>query len=60
MLALHEFDGLSVPWAELAPTNETELAKKILPGVVQVDFGLFKLKRVYEKDSKQGLSRNRL
>lgn len=55
MLALHEFDGGYVPWDELAPTDETEWANKVLPGITGVDFGLFKLKRVYEKESKSKL-----
>jgi hypothetical protein len=55
ILALHEFDGLNVPWNELASTDETEWAKKLLPGLVEMDFGVFRLKRVYEKESKSKL-----
>lgn len=52
-LALHEFDG-EVPWKELAATDETEWAKKVIPGIQDIDFGLFELKRVYEKREREG------
>jgi len=54
-LAIHEFDGSCVPWDQLALTDETEWAKKILPGILEADFGCFRLKRVYDKKSKARL-----
>jgi hypothetical protein len=48
-LAIHEFDGQEVPWKELADTDETEWAKKVIPGIEEIDFGCFRLKRVYGK-----------
>ncbi|KAH8657204.1 hypothetical protein BGZ60DRAFT_417051 [Tricladium varicosporioides] len=51
-LALHEFDDV-VPWKELAATDETEWAKKVIPGIQDIDFGLFELKRVYEKEGRE-------
>jgi hypothetical protein len=54
-LALHEFDGLVLPWTELAATDETEWAKRVIPGIQNIDFGCFKLKRVFEKKSKAKL-----
>ena len=48
-LAIHEFDGASVPWGEIALTDETDWAKKVKPGILEVDFGCFRLKRKYVK-----------
>ncbi|KAF4631293.1 hypothetical protein G7Y89_g6837 [Cudoniella acicularis] len=54
-LALHEFEGPEVPWKELAATDETEWAKKVLPGITEIDFGLFELKRVFGEGEKARL-----
>jgi hypothetical protein len=54
-LALHEFDGLEVPWKELAATDETEWAKKVIPGISEVDFACFRLKKVFEKSERSKL-----
>lgn len=48
-LALHEFNGPHIPWEDLAATDETEWAKKVIPGIVDIDFGCFRLERVYHK-----------
>lgn len=50
-LALHVFDGIVLPWKELAATDETQSAKAVIPGIRDIDFGCFKLKRVFEKKS---------
>jgi hypothetical protein len=50
-LAIHEFDGVELPWKELAATDETDWAKKIIPGISDIDFGCFRLKRAYEEPS---------
>lgn len=55
MLAIHEFDGSCLPWDELAKTDATEWANKVLPGILGIDFGVFKLKRVYGKIDKSKL-----
>lgn len=54
-LALHEFDGTVLPWKELAATDETDWGKKLVPGILEVDFGVFQLKRVFEKGEKAKL-----
>jgi len=48
-LAIHEFDGPEIPWKELAATDETEWAKKVMPRIEDIDFGCFQLKRVFGK-----------
>jgi hypothetical protein len=50
-LALHEFEGHEIPWKELAATDETKWAKRVIPGIRSIDFGGFKLRRVFEKKS---------
>lgn len=54
-LAIHEFDGQCVPWDELMPIDETDWAKKIIPGLLETDVGLFKLKHVLEDGSRMKL-----
>jgi hypothetical protein len=54
-LAVHEFDGTELPWKALQETDETEWAKKLIPGIKDVDFGVFKLSRVFEKELKANL-----
>ncbi|RDW56613.1 hypothetical protein BP5796_13078 [Coleophoma crateriformis] len=48
-LAIHEFEGPNMPWKELQATDETDWAKKVVPGIRDIDFGVFELKRVYGK-----------
>jgi hypothetical protein len=50
-LALHGFDGLVLPWKGLAATDETEWAKIAIPGIRDIDFGCFQLKKDFEKKS---------
>lgn len=54
-LTLHEFHGPEMPWEELAATDETAWAKKMIPGILEVDFGCFRLKKVFEKSGKSKL-----
>ena len=54
-LALHEFDGPEMPWKELAATDETTWAKKVIPGILEVDFGCFRLKKDFGKSEKSNL-----
>lgn len=46
-LALHEFEGPQIPWEELRASDETDWARRVVPGLRDVDFGLFRLVRVY-------------
>jgi len=48
-LAVHEFEGPEIPWTELAATDETEWAKRVVPGIRDIDFGVFKLVQIFEK-----------
>ena len=54
-LALHEFDRTEFPWKELAATDETDWAKKVIPGIRDIDFGCFALKRTFGKLDKAKL-----
>jgi len=54
-LAIHEFEGPEIPWEELATIDETSWAKKVIPGILNVDFGCFRLKRAYKKQEKAKL-----
>lgn len=48
-LALHEFGGEGLPWAELQVSAETEWAKRVMGGLVESEIGWFKCKRRYEE-----------
>jgi len=54
-LSLHEFDGPKFPWKELAATDKTEWAKKVISGIRDIDLGCFKLKRTFGKSDKAKL-----
>lgn len=57
-LSLHEFDGDVLPWKELAATDETEWAKKVVPGIRDIDYGCFRLSKAFGKeDAKRDWSR---
>lgn len=48
-LALHEFSGEVLPWAELQASAETEWARKVMGGLVGSEIGWFMCKRSYEE-----------
>lgn len=54
-LVLHEFEGPRMPWKELAATDETAWAKKVIPEISSLDFGCFKLTRVFGKSDRSKL-----
>ncbi|KAH8590145.1 hypothetical protein B0O99DRAFT_691798 [Bisporella sp. PMI_857] len=54
-LALHEFEGPEIPWPQLAATDETEWAKRIIPGITAMDFGIFELVETWGEDGKAKL-----
>ena len=54
-LVLHEFDGPDVLWKDLAFTDETAWAKKIIPRILRVDFACFKLTGIFEKPERPKL-----
>ena len=54
-LVLHEFDGPDMPWKELAATDETAWAKKVIPEILHVDFGCFKSVGIFEKPGRSKL-----
>jgi len=52
-LALHEFDGETLPQEELAKANETEWAKKIAKGLVKVEMVAVKLWKAFGDEQKR-------
>ncbi|KAF2652596.1 hypothetical protein K491DRAFT_695472 [Lophiostoma macrostomum CBS 122681] len=46
-LALHEFDGETLPWDGLKASAETEWAKRVMGGLTLEEVGWYELKRVY-------------
>ncbi|KAJ9645992.1 hypothetical protein H2201_008248 [Coniosporium apollinis] len=49
-LALHEFEGTELPMGELLKCDETEWSKKVIAGLVKMEAGFYRLKRIYEED----------
>jgi len=52
-LALHEFDGETVPQEELAKANETEWARRIAKSLVKVEVVAVKLWKAFGDKEKR-------
>lgn len=55
-LVVYNFES-EIPWEELKSAHETEWAKKILPGMKDVDLGGFELVRGFGKKDESTLIR---